>query len=254
LSQTQFDALTSFAYNVGSGSFARSTLLHKLNTGDYGSVPSELMRWVKVGGGTLPGLVTRRRAEGDLFAKGHYFVGAEAELRDDDLRHGQVEEANMDDESRALVDLPTGEEGPADEGRHEPAGADPRDVGEPTDMSNTADVALSVDQRIVSAMRVALDMGLRISSTNTGAHAPNSNHTRPPCGPVVLNGRRYPVCRAFDAADAANADVRYRRFFHALESTRPTELFYDPMGYCWKDGQKVTCVVGGHRDHVHVAY
>jgi lysozyme len=254
LNQSQFDALTSFTYNVGNGAFAGSTLLRKLNIGDYGSVPSELMRWVKAGGKTLPGLVARRRAEGDLFAHRRYTVGVEAEQPDADLGDQPAEEEHMDDESSAPVDVPTGEDGPADEGQHQAAGADAQDVGEPTDKSDTADDVLTVDQRIVSAMRVALNMGLRISSTNTGTHAPDSYHKRPPCGPVVVNGKRYSVCRAFDAADAANSDALYRRFFHALESTRPTELFYDPMGYSWKNGQKVNWVVGGHRDHVHVAY
>ena len=47
LEQHQFDALVSFAYNVGCGAFRRSTLLRKLNAGDYDEVPRELMRWRK---------------------------------------------------------------------------------------------------------------------------------------------------------------------------------------------------------------
>lgn len=69
LDQEQFDALVSFAFNVGEGNLASSTLLRKLNTGDYASVPSELARWTN---GGLAGLVTRRRAEGELFAHGRY--------------------------------------------------------------------------------------------------------------------------------------------------------------------------------------
>jgi GH24 family phage-related lysozyme (muramidase) len=68
----QADALISFAFNVGSQAFSTSTLLRKLNGGDHKSVPSELARWTKAGGVTLPGLVRRRKAEGDLFAKGDY--------------------------------------------------------------------------------------------------------------------------------------------------------------------------------------
>ena len=80
LKQHQLDALVSFAFNVGAGAFASSTLLRKLNKGDYGAVPSELARWTKAGGKTLPGLVRRRRAEGQLFAKGDYDPGPRAEI------------------------------------------------------------------------------------------------------------------------------------------------------------------------------
>ena len=72
LSQPQFDALISFAFNVGNGAFRDSTLLRMLNQGDYGSVPAQLNRWTKAGGRVLPGLVTRRKAEGALFRDGRY--------------------------------------------------------------------------------------------------------------------------------------------------------------------------------------
>jgi len=67
LNQNQLDALVSFVYNVGIGAFTSSTLLKKLNAGDYASVPSEMNRWTHAGGEELPGLVRRRKAEGDLF-------------------------------------------------------------------------------------------------------------------------------------------------------------------------------------------
>lgn len=67
LTQSQFDALVSFAYNVGSGNFKNSDLLTKLNKGEYDSVPSELNKWVHGGGKVLPGLITRRSDEGALF-------------------------------------------------------------------------------------------------------------------------------------------------------------------------------------------
>ena len=72
LTQSQFDALVSFAFNCGVGAFESSTLLKRLNAGDYGAVPTELRKWVKAGPVTLPGLVTRRTAEGTLFSKGSY--------------------------------------------------------------------------------------------------------------------------------------------------------------------------------------
>ena len=75
LTQPQRDALISFAFNVGAGAFGSSTLLRKLNAGSYAAVPDELARWTKAGTVTLPGLVRRRRAEGDLFAHGRYDVG-----------------------------------------------------------------------------------------------------------------------------------------------------------------------------------
>jgi lysozyme len=72
LTQTQADALISFAFNVGNGAFNDSTLLKLLNQGDYRSVPAQLDRWTKASGRTLPGLVTRRKAEGALFRDGKY--------------------------------------------------------------------------------------------------------------------------------------------------------------------------------------
>jgi lysozyme len=72
LSQQQFDALVSFVFNVGEGNFKSSTLLKELNQGHYDKVPQELNRWVKAEGKTLPGLVSRRADEGNLFTNGVY--------------------------------------------------------------------------------------------------------------------------------------------------------------------------------------
>ncbi len=69
LTQSQFDALVSFTFNLGGGSLRDSTLRRKLNGGDYSSVPSELMRWVRAGGKVLNGLIRRRREEGLMFAR-----------------------------------------------------------------------------------------------------------------------------------------------------------------------------------------
>ncbi len=67
LTQSQYDALASFIYNVGSGAFTKSTLLRKLNTGDYVGASAEFKRWNKADGRVLKGLVRRRKAEQELF-------------------------------------------------------------------------------------------------------------------------------------------------------------------------------------------
>jgi lysozyme len=70
LSDAQFAALVSFAFNVGLGAFRNSSVLKAVNAGDFAAVPERLALWVKAGGRTLPGLVKRRAAEGALFAGG----------------------------------------------------------------------------------------------------------------------------------------------------------------------------------------
>lgn len=72
LTDNQFAALVSFAFNVGTGAFEKSTLLKRLNAGDYDAVPGQLMRWVNAGGRKVQGLVNRRAAEGGLWAKGSF--------------------------------------------------------------------------------------------------------------------------------------------------------------------------------------
>lgn len=67
LSDSQFDALVSFTFNLGSGALQRSTLRRKLNRGDYQSVPHELQRWVFANGKRLNGLTRRRNEEARLF-------------------------------------------------------------------------------------------------------------------------------------------------------------------------------------------
>ena len=67
LSQGQFDALVSFTYNLGARSLSTSTLLRKLNAGDYAGAADEFLRWNKAGGKVLNGLTRRREAERDLF-------------------------------------------------------------------------------------------------------------------------------------------------------------------------------------------
>lgn len=67
LTQVQFDALVSFAYNLGARALSTSTLLQKLNAGDYAGAADEFPRWNKAGGKVLPGLTRRREAERALF-------------------------------------------------------------------------------------------------------------------------------------------------------------------------------------------
>jgi len=69
LTQNQFDALVSFAFNLGIENLRTSTLLKKLNTGDVDGASREFGRWIHVGSKTLLGLVRRREAERVLFMK-----------------------------------------------------------------------------------------------------------------------------------------------------------------------------------------
>ncbi|MBJ8436259.1 lysozyme [Acinetobacter lactucae] len=67
LKQTQFDALVSLTYNIGVGAFKKSTLLKKLNSGDYKGAANQFDVWVNAGGKRLAGLVRRRAVEKQLF-------------------------------------------------------------------------------------------------------------------------------------------------------------------------------------------
>ena len=68
LNQNESDALVSFAYNVGTGAFRRSTLLRLLNDGaPRTSVAAEFSRWNKIGSQPSAGLTERRKAEKELF-------------------------------------------------------------------------------------------------------------------------------------------------------------------------------------------
>ncbi|MBD3627593.1 lysozyme [Cyclobacterium sp.] len=68
LTPNQFSALVSFAFNLGLGALERSTLLKKVNANPTDpSIRDEFHRWVHAGGKVLPGLVTRRKAEADLY-------------------------------------------------------------------------------------------------------------------------------------------------------------------------------------------
>ncbi len=68
LTTAQYDALVSFAFNLGCGALQRSTLRRKVNREDHAQVPREFMKWVTSGGRKLRGLITRRQAEAQLYA------------------------------------------------------------------------------------------------------------------------------------------------------------------------------------------
>lgn len=66
LSQNQYDALCSFVFNVGKSAFENSTLLKKLNAGDYASAADQLLQWKRAG--NIPNLLLpRRKRERELF-------------------------------------------------------------------------------------------------------------------------------------------------------------------------------------------
>ena len=67
LTDGQFDALVSFAFNAGCKAMAGSTLVRKLNAGDAAGAADEFGKWTKASGRVLPGLVTRRGHERERF-------------------------------------------------------------------------------------------------------------------------------------------------------------------------------------------
>jgi len=85
-----------------------------------------------------------------------------------------------------------------------------------------------------AAMSRAGQLGLHITATTNGKHAPHSYH---------YLGR---------AVDVAGAPSAMREFYREMSHTNPTELFYDPMGGM-KHGRNIGAI-GGHGTHVHVAY
>lgn len=67
VNDNQRAALTSFAFNLGPGALRASTLLKRVNNGEWADVPHQFARWVNAGGRRLPGLVRRRAAEAALW-------------------------------------------------------------------------------------------------------------------------------------------------------------------------------------------
>jgi GH24 family phage-related lysozyme (muramidase) len=67
LTQPRFDALVSFAFNVGLGNLQRSSIRMRHNRGDYEGAAEAFMMWTKAAGKVLPGLVKRRTDERNLY-------------------------------------------------------------------------------------------------------------------------------------------------------------------------------------------
>ena len=67
VTENQFSACVSLAYNIGCGAFQGSTLIKMLNAGDDMGASNQFMRWNKSGGKVMAGLTSRREAERALF-------------------------------------------------------------------------------------------------------------------------------------------------------------------------------------------
>ena len=67
ITQGEFDALCSFAFNLGVGNLRSSTLLRKLNSGDKNSAANQFLVWNMANGRVMAGLTHRREAERTLF-------------------------------------------------------------------------------------------------------------------------------------------------------------------------------------------
>lgn len=74
--QQQFDALVSFAYNLGSGALQGSTLRRMHNAKDYNGAAGQFGRWNHAGGRVLAGLTRRRASEAAVYAHGNYVTSA----------------------------------------------------------------------------------------------------------------------------------------------------------------------------------
>ncbi|MBP0998461.1 lysozyme [Serratia fonticola] len=67
MTQSQFDAMVSLAFNIGGANFASSTLVKKFNVGDVAGSADEFPRWNRANGKVMNGLTRRRTAERELF-------------------------------------------------------------------------------------------------------------------------------------------------------------------------------------------
>lgn len=69
LNSNQKTALISFVYNIGIGAFEKSTMLKKINSGDFSGASNEFDRWIHVNKKIIVGLINRRKTEKELFNK-----------------------------------------------------------------------------------------------------------------------------------------------------------------------------------------
>lgn len=69
LTQSQFDALVDFAFNVGTDNFRNSTLLTEINTGHFPKAAAQFRLWDHCGGTVNAGLLRRRKAEAAEFSR-----------------------------------------------------------------------------------------------------------------------------------------------------------------------------------------
>ncbi|ATG91701.1 hypothetical protein MKLM6_3514 [Methylomonas koyamae] len=94
LSEGQYAALCDFVYNVGTGNFAKSTLLSAVNKQQFDRVPAQFRRWSKANGRVIKGLKIRNEKRIDLFFDGigvpRALPEAEAELPEIDIRVGEI--------------------------------------------------------------------------------------------------------------------------------------------------------------------
>jgi lysozyme len=68
ITQNQYDALVSFAYNVGVTNFKNSTLLKRVNANPKDpNITNQFMKWIRAGGRVIKGLILRRREEAQLY-------------------------------------------------------------------------------------------------------------------------------------------------------------------------------------------
>ena len=63
LSQGEYDAYVSLAYNIGSAAFCKSTLVRELNAGNYAAACKQILRWDRFKGQQIRGLTLRRERE-----------------------------------------------------------------------------------------------------------------------------------------------------------------------------------------------
>jgi lysozyme len=85
ISQSMFDALVSFVYNLGAGQFGSSTLLKHINAAKFQLASQEFPKWKFDNGVAIPGLLRRRLAEQKLFNEGLSELGKSANTKSEDV-------------------------------------------------------------------------------------------------------------------------------------------------------------------------